>query len=62
MADVGGIIAQAHAKRLDCPVCGYECEPQMIDRRSRAADHFERLRCETTAGTFQRVWIGGYAR
>lgn len=62
MADVGGIIAQAHAKRLDCPVCGYACEPQIIELRSRTSDYFERLRCEATAQTFQRIWIGGYAR
>lgn len=62
MADVGGIIAQTHAKRLDCPICMCACEPLIIDRRTRASNHFEHLRCETTDQTFRRVWIDGYAR
>lgn len=60
MADVGGIIAQHHSKRLDCPVCGVECEPVIVARTTRQGDHIERLRCTYEGETFKRIWIGGY--
>lgn len=61
-AEVGSIIAQAQAKAIECAICGGSCEPVMLDRRSSAGDHFERLRCTTDGLTFRRIWIGGYAR
>ena len=60
MADVGGIVATHHAKRLECAVCGVHCEPEIIERRTVGTDQFERLRCASDATTFRRIWIGGY--
>ena len=60
MADVGGLIAQSHARRMTCACCGDECEPTIIQRRTIGRDYFERLRCKRLGTTFQRVWIGGY--
>lgn len=66
MADVGGISAASHAARMDCGVCGCECEPEIIERETRSGDYFERLRCRYPAllpgepTTFRRIWIGGY--
>ncbi|WP_404415509.1 hypothetical protein [Brevundimonas vesicularis] len=60
--NVGGIIASAHARNLDCLICGQSCEPEIICRETRNADHFEWLRCAQDGETFRRVWIGGYVR
>lgn len=60
MADVGGIIATSHAKRLDCLACGYTCEPVIIARQTISGDHYERLRCTDGRGHFRRIWVGGY--
>ena len=57
MADVGGIIATAHAKRLECLRHG---EPVIIHRQTIGGDHYERLRCTFGDGTFRRIWVGGY--
>lgn len=64
MADVGGIIAAAHAKRAGCPVCGLDCcEPVITERTVRNGDYYERLRCAGDEDdTFRRVWIGGYPK
>lgn len=60
MADVGGIIATAHAKRLECLCCSVTCEPVIIHRQTIGRDHYERLRCSLDEGYFRRIWIGGY--
>lgn len=60
MADVGGIIAQGHAQRLECLCCGYTCEPQIVARQTIGGDHYERLRCKDGWGHFRRIWVGGY--
>lgn len=58
--NVGGIIAARQAKQMDCPICGQNCEPEIIERTTRNGDHFERLRCAMDETTFRRIWIGGY--
>jgi hypothetical protein len=60
MADVGGLIATSHAKRLDCLACGSTCEPTITARQTIGGDHYERLRCSHGDGTFRRIWVGGY--
>lgn len=60
MADVGGIIATAHAQRLECLCCSVTCKPTIITRQTIGGDHYERLRCTLGEGTFQRIWVGGY--
>lgn len=58
--NVGGIIAASHARKMDCPVCGSECQPEIVRRETRSGDHYERLVCQTFDQFFRRVWIGGY--
>lgn len=60
MADVGGVIAQHHARQLDCPCCRDHCEPVIVARHTIGGDHYERLRCSRDLTTFRRIWIGGY--
>lgn len=60
MADVGGLIAEAHAKRLECLACGGNCEPVITERQTITGNHYERLRCSSGDGHFRRIWIGGY--
>lgn len=57
--NVGGMIAASHARKLECPMCGDSCQPEIIERTTRSGDHFERLRC-VLGQTFRRIWIGGY--
>lgn len=58
--NVGGLIAASHAKKLDCPICQTECQPEIIERETRSGDHHERLICQVWNQSFRRVWIGGY--
>lgn len=60
--NVGGIIAESHARDMDCLICRQYCWPVITRRETRNGDHFERLRCTMDGLTFRRVWIGGYAR
>ncbi|MEH6697210.1 MAG: hypothetical protein V7672_00780 [Brevundimonas sp.] len=62
-ADVGGIIAAAHAKKAGCPICELDsCRPVVTERVTRNGDHFERLICLMDNIPFRRVWIDGYPR
>lgn len=62
-ADVGGIIAAAHANKAGCPICELDsCRPVVTERVTRNGDHFERLICLMDNTRFRRVWIDGYPR